>query len=210
MILMLAKIRMLARSNARLSAPIVSALALLAVLAMTPAAASARIDGFAAGGTSCGSGGGCHGGASSGVTVTITGSATMAPSSTGTYTATITGATQVGAGLDVASAAGSTSAGTLTATATGTGLNSGEVVHTQWNDGVYAYNFDVTAPAALGTFDLLAAMLGYDRNADRFNDNWNTITTPFQITVALPEPGTVLLLGMGLAGLAVVSRRRRA
>jgi hypothetical protein len=166
--------------------------------------ASAFSGGTAQGGTTCSP---CHGDESGDVSVSIMGSATLAPLSTGTYTATITGATQVGAGLDVAQRPVSTTVGSLTATAAGTGLNSGEVVHTQRNNGTYAYNFDVTAPAALGTFDLLAAMLGYDENFQASGDNW--ATTVFQITV-VPEPATALLLGMGIVGLAVVGRRPRA
>jgi len=201
---MLAKIRMLARSNARLSAPIVSALALLAVLAMTPAAALASSGGRAEGGVFCGNGG-CHGPAG-GVSVEITGSSTLAPSSTGTYTAIITGTTLVGAGLDIASVAGSTSAGSLTATAAGTTLTSSEVTHSQRNAGVFAYDFDVTAPAVLGTFNLMGAMLEYNGGGPS-GDNWNTTT--FLVTV-VPEPGTALLLGMGIVGLAVVGRHPRA
>jgi hypothetical protein len=200
---MLAKTRMIAGSHARIGAPIVSALAILAVLVMAPSAASARSNGIATGGSGCS----CHGGASGAVTVTITGSSTLAALGTGTYTATISGTTLVGAALDVAATAGSTTAGSLTATAAGTGIDSGDVVHTQRNDTIFAYNFDVTAPAALGTFDLLAAMLGYNGAGGSNGDNWNTTT--FQITV-VPEPATALMLGLSLVGLAVVGRRRRA
>jgi hypothetical protein len=130
----------------------------------------------------------------------ISGSATLAPSQTATYTISIV-PTLVGAGLDVA-----TTAGSLTATDLGTGLMGGEVVHTQRNNGVFSYNFDVTAPAALGTFDLNAAMLAYNGDFGNSGDLWDT--TMFRITVVVPEPATALLLGMGLAGLAVASRRR--
>ena len=104
---MLAKIRMLARSHARLSAPIVSVLALLAVLAMTPAAALARNGGISGRTGGCNP---CHG-SDAGVAVSITGPGSLALGGTGLYTLTIAAGLQGGA-LDIG-----TSAGALTAVA---------------------------------------------------------------------------------------------
>ena len=181
----------------------ISALLAAAGLLVGASTASAFSGGTAQGGLTCSP---CHGGASTGVLVQISGSNTMAASSTGTYTATIT-STLIGAGVNVASVAGSTSAGTLTATAAGTTLSAGEVVHTQRNHNVWSYNFDVTAPAALGTFTLNAAMLDYNGDFGASGDLWNTDV--FTVSV-VPEPATALLLGMGIVGLAVVGRRPRA
>ena len=175
----------------------ISVLLAAAALLVGASTASAFSGGTAQGGTSCSP---CHGSAS-GSAPSISGPATLLPSETATYTASIA-ASLVGAGLDVA-----TTAGSLTATAAGTTLMTGEVVHSQRNNGVFSYSFDVTAPAALGDFDLLAAMLTYDENFQASGDLWNTITA--RITV-VPEPGTLLMTGLGLAALATAARRRRA
>ena len=137
------------------------------------------------------------------MTPVITGLSTLLPSQTATYTASIA-PDQAGAGLDIF-----TTAGSLTATVAGTGLDNGEVVHTQRNDGVVSYNFDVTAPAALGTFDLLGAMMAYDGDFGTSGDPWNT--TQFRITV-VPEPGTFALAGLGMIGICTgyLKRRRRS
>jgi hypothetical protein len=198
-ILMLAKIRMLARSHARLGAPIVSVLALLAVLAMTPAAALARNAGISGRTGGCDP---CHGG-SSGVAVSITGPGSLALGGTGLYTLTIAAGLQGGA-LDIG-----TSAGALTAVAPFTGLDGGEIVHLGANpnlNGVYSFNFNLTAPGAPGTLTLAAAGMQFNGDFGTGGDLWALDS----LLVNVPEPGTALLLGMGLAGLAVVSRRRRA
>jgi hypothetical protein len=200
-ILMLAKIRMLARSKARLGAPIVSVLALLAVLAMTPAAAQARNGGIDGRTDGCNP---CHGGTPSGIAVSITGPGSLALGGTGLYTLTIAAGLQGGA-LDIG-----TSAGTLAAVAANTALSGGEIVHVDANDnldGIYSFDFNLTAPGVAGTLTLAAAGMQFSGDFNNSAaDLWNTAL----LLVDVPEPGTVLLLGMGLAGLAVVSRRRRA
>jgi hypothetical protein len=167
------------------------------LLVLGTSTASAFSGGIDNGGTSCLP---CHGDSSGDVITMISGPSSLLQLETATYTASIT-QTLVGAGLDIA-----TTAGNLTATDAGTVIDTGEVVHTQRNDGVWSYNFDVTAPAALGTFDLLGAMLAYNGDFGTGGDLWNTTT--FQITV-IPEPATLALLGFGLTGMAVVSRRGR-
>ncbi len=177
------------------------AITAVCLLVLGTSTASAFPGGIAKGGTSCG---GCHGGSPDGsVTTTITGLATLLPSQTATYTASIAQTGFVGAGLDIAS-----TAGILADAATGTGLNSGEVVHTTWNDGVWSYDFEVTAPAALGTFDLLGVMLAYNKDFTSSGDLWNTTT--FQISV-IPEPSTFALAGLGMIGICAgyLKKKRR-
>jgi hypothetical protein len=174
------------------------------LLVLGTSTASAFSGGYAGGGTKCG---GCHGGSpSSSVTTMISGPSSLLQLETATYTASIT-PTLVGASLDILATLGS-----LTATDAGTGLSGIDVVHTTRNDGVWSYNFDVTAPAALGTFDLMGAMLAYDKDFGTGGDLWNTTT--FQITVIsdpIPEPGTLALAGLGIIGICAgfLKRRRR-
>jgi hypothetical protein len=196
---------LLARSRARLSAPILSALAILAVLAMTPTGAQA----FNAGrdGSSVGGCTPCHSN-TAGVTVGITGPASLATGATGLYTLTVFGAglpgPPPGGALDV-----STSGGTLTTAQGDTKVQNGEITHDNGNPdnvGVFAFNFNLTAPVVAGAVTLFGAGMKYNGDFGTSGDFWNTTTW----TVQVPEPGTALLVGLSLVGLAVVGRRPRA
>jgi hypothetical protein len=196
---MLAKTRMLARSHA----PILSALALLAVLAMTPAAALARNGGISGSTGGCNP---CHGSDPSGILVSLSGPGSLGVGATGTYTLTIAAGLQGGA-LDVSASAG-TLVATQAATQTGVNPNAGELTHNASNaanNGVYVFNFDLVAPGAPGVVTLAAAGLQFNGDFGASGDLWNTAQS---LTVRVPEPGTALLVGMGLVGLAVASRRR--
>jgi hypothetical protein len=134
----------------------------------------------------------------------------VAPSSTTTYTLTVQ-ALLVGGGLSV-----ETDAGSLSVVDANTQLMTGMITHLDattaapgGNGGDWVYDFDLVAPATLGTTITLAfSGLAFDQDGTRFNDQWNNDT--FSILTAIPEPGTGLLLGMGLGILGVAGRRRTA
>jgi hypothetical protein len=173
------------------------AITAVCLLVLGTSTASAYTGGYAGGGTSCSP---CHD--SGTVTPLITGLATLFPSQTATYTASIT-PTLEGAGLNIA-----TTAGSLATTATGTEIDgdSGELIHNQKNVGVWSYDFEVTAPATLGTFDLLGALLAFNNAAGGSGDPWDTTT--FQITV-IPEPSTFALAGLGMIGICAGCMKKR-
>jgi hypothetical protein len=181
-------------------------IALAAAFGLAPAVAQAVPDGRASGGTSCLP---CHSNpGQTDIGVSISGPASLATDASAMYTLTIDAALAGGA-LDVA-----TDLGSLTAVDSNTKLLSSEVVHTNsaagppgGNLGDWTYNFMVTAPSTLGTITLSAVGMQYSNAEDgAANDPWNTTT--FAINV-VPEPGTALLLGTGLLGLALQGRRRR-
>jgi len=179
-----------------------SALAILAVLAMAPTAAQA-FNAAAPAGSSSGGCGGCHGDDQSGIGVSISGPTNLGVSETGLYTLSITPGLQGGA------LAVSKNMGTLGVVAPNTQISDSQITHVTANpnlNGIFSFDFNLTvgAPGAV-----VLTGTGMQFNGDFGNstaDLWET--TSFQVTV--PEPATALLLGMGIAGLAVVGRRPRA
>jgi hypothetical protein len=193
------------------SAGLIPALLLgLMLTVLAPQPASARFDGINKGGTGCDP---CHGSeADQGLVVTITGPSTLLPNQTAQYTLTIN-VQNAGGALSVA-----TSAGTLTATDANTRVLTGMITHLDafnaapaGNIGDWDYNFDLTAPASIGSTILLSSTgMAFNGNfANDSGDIWSNIGSGFSIAV-IPEPGTGLLLGMGLGILGAVGRRQAA
>ena len=191
-----------------------SAFALAALVGLlAPSPALANIDGSAVGGAGCG-GGGCHGNtAEAGLSVTVSGLATVAPSSTNTYTLSFTGQTLAGGGFSL-----ETDVGTLSVVDGNTQMTGAMITHLDGslaspagNIGDWSYDFNFTAPASIGT-TITLDFSGLDFNASGSAtpaDHWN-IGTFSIVTAVIPEPGTGLLLGMGLGILGFVGRRRAA
>jgi hypothetical protein len=170
---------------------------------MTPTGAQAN-NGAAPAGSAIGGCGGCHGSGPSGIAVSITGPGSLALGETGLYTLTIENG---GAGGALAV---SKSLGTLGVVAPNTQISDSQITHDNGNpdnNGVFSFDFNLTAPAVAGAVVINGT--GMQFNGDGTlgpADLWNTTS----FTVQVPEPATALLLGMGIAGLAVVGRRPRA
>jgi len=179
---------------------------------LAPSPTSANIGGSAAGGAGCGPGG-CHGNAAAGgLSVTVTGLATVAPSSTNTYTLAFAGETLAGGGFSLETDAGTLSVVDGNTQMTGAMIThlDGSLVAPAGNINDWSYDFDFTAPASIGTtITLDFSGLDFNANATRVGDDWN-IGTFIIVTAVIPEPGTGLLLGMGLGILGFMGRRRTA
>jgi hypothetical protein len=188
-----------------------SAIALVALMTLVaPLPASARSNGRTDGGGGCG---GCHGPSATGTLgVTVSGPLTVLPNSTTTYTLTIDSGLAGGA-LSVVTDAGSLA---VVATEVNTQLMSGAITHVDANNpgptgslGDWSYDFYLIAPASVGT-TITLAFSGMTFNGDLGSssaDLYNTGT--FQVTTAIPEPATGLLMGLGLGILGIAGRRRR-
>lgn len=184
----------------------------IALAILLPAQAYAFIDGARRGGTSCG---GCHGStASPSVTTTVSGLSAILAGTTRTYTASISPQLGVGAGVNVAIATGSVAGATIGNVDANTRINNAQLVHNDGgsnvaaggNIGDWAYDFTVTAPMTLGSILLNVAMLAFDGDGSESDtDLWDPVQFSIQV---IPEPGTIVLLGAGIAGLAAIGRRR--
>jgi hypothetical protein len=183
-------------------------LLVIALATVLPAQAYASDAGRNTGSTStCG----CHGSLNAGVTATITGLSTIAPG------ATQTGTLRTGAGLNVAlggmagASLGDIETNTKFIAATKAPApytTAPQITHTSAladNTGDWSYNFTLTAPMTLGTIVLKSVMLAFDGDGTEAGDLFNNTT--FSVT-DIPEPSTILLLGIGRAGLAAIGRRR--
>jgi hypothetical protein len=186
-----------------------SALALATLVALlAPSSVSANIGGSNQGGAGCG-GGPCHQNVTAGLSVTVSGSATVAPNSTNTYTLTFGGETLSGGGFSL-----ETDAGTLSVVDGNTQMTGAMITHLDGalaapagNIGDWSYTFAFTAPASVGTtITLDFSGVDFNANGNRTGDDWNVGT--FTIVTTTPEPGTALLLGMGLGMLGFAGRRR--
>jgi len=161
---------------------------------------------------------GCHGSLSTSVTATITGLSTILAGATQTYTTTLTGTLLTGAGLNVAlggiagASLGDIETNTQFIAATKAPApytTAPQITHTAAiadNTGDWSYNFTLTAPLTLGTLVLKSVMVAFDGDGTDVGDLWNNTTFNVQV---IPEPSTILLLGIGMAGLAAIGRRRQ-
>ncbi|MDH3212656.1 MAG: PEP-CTERM sorting domain-containing protein [Myxococcales bacterium] len=199
---------MLATSPARLIVPIVSALAISALLTLMPATAQASSSQAPPGAAV--SGCTCHGSdPSAGVGVTIAGDATILPGETKVYTLMIDPGLAGGAfAVQRTSVPGSVAALDVNTTDVVTGEQVSHLGPTANLLSDFMFNFNLTASNTVGdVITLAAAGLQFNDGSGSNGDLWN-FATGRSITV-IPEPATGLITGLGLVGLGVAGRRRR-
>jgi MYXO-CTERM domain-containing protein len=166
------------------------------VLAHDASAHSNGVTGSAVGGCA---GGACHGGSSASTMVTIEGPTSVVRGSMNTYTLVIAnmGASQTGAGVDIAATQGSLTAGSPTTT-----VRAGEITHSSViarTPGTTSVRvpFTWTAPAAAGTARINAAGNAVDNSRTSAGDQWAVGSLSITVTdtmmgdsgVAPPDSG---------------------
>jgi hypothetical protein len=178
----------------------------LVIAVLAPVAAFARSDGIARNGNGCG---GCHGNNQTGsLNVSISGSATLAPNEVATYTLTIDSVLAGGA-FSLSASDGTVSAVDANTQAMGTNIVHLDALSAAPTGNIddWSYDFAYMAPAVNGTYTISFSGMAFNGDRDNSNaDIWNTGS--FTITV-VPEPGTALLVSMGLGMLALAGNRRR-
>ena len=179
---------------------------LLVLASVIPGVASAYTAGRT---TSASNSCGCHGALTPGL-VSVTGLAAIMAGTSSTYTASMVPG-NTGAAITVALAAplvgatlGDLEANTKMMAKTGV---PDQVVQTDGADvvGDWSYNFLVNAPLTLGTILVNVAMLAIDGDGSDAGDYYSNLQFSIQV---VPEPSTILLCGLGLAGLAALGRRK--
>jgi MYXO-CTERM domain-containing protein len=176
----------------------VAAVAAISTLALssTAVAHSNGVTGSAVGGCA---GGACHGGSSASTMVTIEGPTSVVRGSMNAYTLVIAnmGASQTGAGVDIAATQGSLMAGTPTTSVRGGEITHSSVIARTAGTTSVRVPFTWTAPAAAGTARINAAGNAVDNSRTSAGDQWAVGSLSITVTdtmmadsgVAPPDSG---------------------